>query len=107
MWSAVEASAVAQPTTVIALAVPGMNDVLNSQGHTQVAWWNRVPIAAWSPLVVTAICCIGWSAMVRVARTQNSSCCGLTAGRVHLAPSSSGHHSPRRGLIHAAPQNLV
>jgi hypothetical protein len=25
----------------------GMNDVLNSQGYTQAAWWNRIPIAAW------------------------------------------------------------
>jgi hypothetical protein len=24
-----------------------MNDVLNSQGYTRTAWWNRIPIAAW------------------------------------------------------------
>ena len=24
----------------------GMNDVLNSQGYTEAAWWNRIPIAA-------------------------------------------------------------
>ena len=34
---------VAQPTPVMALAVSGMNDVLNSQGYTQAAWWNRIP----------------------------------------------------------------
>jgi hypothetical protein len=38
LWSAVQAPAVAQPTPVIALAVSGMNDVLNSQGYTQAAW---------------------------------------------------------------------
>ena len=48
MWSAVQAPAVAQPTPVIALAVAGMNDVLNSQGYTQAAWWNRIPGSAWS-----------------------------------------------------------
>jgi hypothetical protein len=38
MWSAVLAQAAAQPTPIIALAVSGMNDVLNSQGYTQAAW---------------------------------------------------------------------
>src|SRR5499427_10616819 len=48
LWSAVRPAAAAQPTAaVIALAVSGMNDVLNSQGFTQAAWWNRIPIAAW------------------------------------------------------------
>ena len=37
MWSAVQAVAAARPTPVTALAVSGMNDVLNSQGYTQAA----------------------------------------------------------------------
>ena len=37
LWSAVQARAVAQPTPMVALAVSGMNDVLNSQGYTQAA----------------------------------------------------------------------
>jgi hypothetical protein len=44
MWSAVQNPALAQQTPVIALAVAGMNDVLNSQGYTQAAWWNRIPM---------------------------------------------------------------
>ncbi len=55
MWSAVQASAVAQPTAILGLAVTGMNDVLNSQGYTQAAWWNRIPIAAWGLMGVIAI----------------------------------------------------
>ena len=47
LWSSVQASAVVQPTPVVALAVEGMNDVLNSQGYTQAAWWNRIPVSAW------------------------------------------------------------
>ena len=39
LWSVVKTPANAQPT-VMALAVSGMNDVLNSQGYTQAAWWN-------------------------------------------------------------------
>ncbi len=43
MWLAVQNPALANPTPVSALAVWGMNDVLNSQGYTQAAWWNRIP----------------------------------------------------------------
>ena len=44
MWTAVETPAKAQPTPLMALAAAGMNDVLNSQGYTQAAWWNRIPV---------------------------------------------------------------
>src|SRR5271166_604970 len=57
MWSAVQAPALAQPTPVIALAVAGMNDVLNSQGYTQAAWWNRIPGSAWALMIAIAVCC--------------------------------------------------
>jgi len=30
--------------------IAGMNDVLNSEGFTQAAWWNRLPIAGWGLL---------------------------------------------------------
>jgi hypothetical protein len=40
LWSAVQGPAQAMPTQVVALAASGMNDVLNSQGYTQAAWWN-------------------------------------------------------------------
>ncbi|MEZ5600421.1 MAG: hypothetical protein R3F36_05205 [Candidatus Competibacteraceae bacterium] len=33
LWSAIQALAAAQPTPIVALAVSGMNDVLNSQGY--------------------------------------------------------------------------
>jgi len=65
LWSAVRPAAAAQPTAaVVALAVSGMNDVLNSQGYTQAAWWNRIPIAAWVLMAAIAIVCnlmIGYS----------------------------------------------
>ena len=55
LWSAVQASALAQPTPVMALTVSGMNDVLNSQGYAQAAWWNRIPTGAWALMGVIAI----------------------------------------------------
>lgn len=46
-----------QPTPVTALVIAGMNDVLNSQGYTQAAWWNRIPMAAWTLLLAIGIFC--------------------------------------------------
>ena len=107
MWSAVQAPALAQPTPVMALVVSGMNDVLNSQGYTQAAWWNRIPVAAWGLLILTAIFCnllVGYGA--RGA--------GLTARLLMVLPVVvsisflliADIDSPRGGLIHVAPQNL-
>src|SRR5262245_19248635 len=65
LWATVTPVAEAHPTPVIALVVSGMNDVLNSQGYTQAAWWNRIPIAAWGMMVAIAISCnllIGYGA---------------------------------------------
>src|ERR1700721_3100446 len=55
LWSAIRPSAAAQPTPIVGLVVSGMNDVLNSQGYTQAAWWNRIPFAAWCLMLQIAI----------------------------------------------------
>src|SRR5215472_4316674 len=65
LWAAVRPATESQPTPVVALVVSGMNDVLNSQGFTQAAWWNRIPVAAWGMMAAIAIICslqIGYSA---------------------------------------------
>jgi hypothetical protein len=46
LWSTVKNQPAAQPTGVFALVISGMNDVLNSQGYTQAAWWNRIPLVS-------------------------------------------------------------
>jgi len=56
LWSAVRKSATAQPTPVEALAIARMNDVINSQGYTQDAFWNRIPTAAWFFMAIIALC---------------------------------------------------
>ena len=48
LWTSVKTSAEVHPTPPVTLAVWGMNDVLNRQGYTQAAWWNCIPVAAWS-----------------------------------------------------------
>jgi len=57
LWNTVAHVAAAQQTPIVALAVSGMNDVLNSQGYTQAAWWNRIPIAAWAMMGLIAVSC--------------------------------------------------
>ena len=57
LWKAVSQSASAAPTPVRTLAVSGMNDVLNSQGYTQAAWWNRIPLGAWFLMFGIAVFC--------------------------------------------------
>lgn len=108
LWAAVQAPATAQPTPIIALVVWGMNDVLNSQGYTQAAWWNRIPIAAWGLMVLIAVCCnllIGYG-------TRNPKTERILLLIVPLVVSISFFliadiDSPRGGVIRVHPQNLL
>ncbi|MEH2563908.1 phage gp29-like protein [Bradyrhizobium sp. AZCC 2289] len=38
LWVVVSPAAASHPTPTTALAISGMNDVLNSQGYTKAAW---------------------------------------------------------------------
>ncbi len=108
MWSQVQTPAVAQPTPLMALAVSGMNDVLNSQGYTQAAWWNRIPTSAWGLLVISAICCnllIGYGSHRSEANPNLIFILPLVVSIAFLLIADID--SPRGGLIHVAPQNLV
>ena len=108
MWSAVQAPALAQPTPVLALAVSGMNDVLNSQGYTQAAWSNRIPIAEWSLLVATAICSnvlVGYGARGANMRAALLLVLPLVVSMSFLLIADID--SPLGGLIDVAPHNLV
>jgi hypothetical protein len=107
MWSAVQDPAVAQPSPVIWLAVAGMNDVLNSQGYTQAAWWNRIPPAAWVLLMAIAISCnllIGYGSRSAGARSGLLLVLPLVVSISFLLIADID--SPRGGFIHIVPQNL-
>jgi hypothetical protein len=105
LWSAISPAANAQPTPVRALAVSGMNDVLNSQGYTQAAWWNRIPIAAWALMAAIAMCCnllIGYGAH----RTERGIFLIVPVAVSIAFFLISDIDSPRGGAIVVAPQNL-
>jgi hypothetical protein len=108
LWSTVLAPAKAQPTPLVALAVSGMNDVLNSQGYTQAAWWNRIPIAAWGLMAAIAICCNGLVGFG--ARHIKAKDIVLLVLPLILSISFfliADIDSPRGGLIHVTPKNLL
>jgi len=56
LWAAVRGPAMADPTPVAAIVLSGMNDVINSQGYTQAAFWNRIPIEVWILMAAIAVC---------------------------------------------------
>jgi len=106
LWSVVQVAAAKQPTPTVALAVDGMNDVLNSQGYTEAAWRNRLPIAAWCLVVTIAIFCNLLVGYISHERT------GFLLLVLPLAVSISFFliaeiDSPRHGLIRVVPENLI
>lgn len=107
LWTAVRGPAQAQPNPVLALVVNGMNDVLNSQGYTQAAWWNRIPIAAWCLMVGIALCS---NILVGLGGSKTRSeflllliLPAVVAIAFFLIADID---SPRGGLIRVQPQNL-
>jgi hypothetical protein len=108
LWNAVKSPSEAKPTPVVALVVSGMNDVLNSQGYTQAAWWNRIPFAAWGLMVAIAICCnvlIGYGALHAEAKSIRLIVLPLVVAISFLLIADID--SPRSGVIHVRPQNLM
>jgi hypothetical protein len=105
LWVAASQSAMAQPTPVRALAVAGMNDVLNSQGYTQAAWWNRIPVGAWCLMFTIALFCnvlLGYGSR-RVAVRLFMVLPLMVAISFFLIADID---SPRGGVIRVRPQNL-
>jgi hypothetical protein len=107
LWSAILPPAAQQPTPIVALAVSGMNDVLNSQGYTQAAWWNRIPGSAWALAGIIAICCnvlIGYGSRA-APRTRLLMILPLFVALAFTLIDDVD--TPRHGLIRVAPQNLT
>ena len=105
MWSEIVPPTSASPTQVGALVVSGMNNVLNSQGYTQAAWWNRIPIAAWALLVLISVFCnllIGYCVHGRSNYLLLVLPVALSISLFLIADIDS----PRGGTIHVRPQNL-
>jgi hypothetical protein len=108
LWGAVRAPALAAPTPVAALAVAGMNDVLNTQGYTQAAWWNRIPLGAW--LLMAAIAVAAHVLRGLGAKTPKPTSLVFLVLPLVVAIAFfliADIDSPRRGVIRVVPQNLL
>jgi hypothetical protein len=105
LWAAASQSATAQPTPVRALAVAGMNDVLNSQGYTQAAWWNHIPVGAWCLMFGIALLSnllVGYG--VEKMRMMLLMTLPLIVAISFFLIADID--SPRRGVIRVHPQNM-
>jgi hypothetical protein len=105
MWSIVAKAAAAQPTPVASLILAGMNDVLNSEGYSQAARRNRIPLSAWTLLITLSIFCnlmMGYGAHRRDAFLFLVLPVALSISLFLIADIDS----PSRGLIRVQPENL-
>jgi hypothetical protein len=108
LWSAIRGPVKAQPTPVAALVAAGMNDVLNSQGYTHAAFWNRIPIAAWALMVAVAIGCnllVGYGSRSVKTSYKLLPVLPLVFSVAFLLVADID--APRRGIIRVQPQNMI
>jgi hypothetical protein len=106
LWSSVMRPGTSQPNPVVALAVAGMNDVLNSQGYTQAAWLNRIPTAAWALVASIAI----FANLLLGYREWRPGLLVLTVLPLILSIAFfliADIDSPHGGVIRVVPTNLI
>jgi hypothetical protein len=105
LWTTVAGAAKLQASPLSALAASGMNDVLNAQGYTQAAWWNRIPVAAWSLLFLIALLSnvlLGYGAHSRALILSVILPLAVAVSFLLIADIDS----PRGGIIRVHPRNL-
>jgi hypothetical protein len=105
MWAGVSQPALTQANPLTALAVSGMNDVINSQGYTSAAWRNRIPGSAWGLLFAIAIFCnamLGFG--IKVPNIKLLTILPLVTAVAFFLIADID--SPRRGTIVVHPLNL-
>jgi hypothetical protein len=105
LWSEVKNAAGENPNPIMATVVTGMNDVLNSQGYTQAARLNRIPIPAWALMAIIAL----FSNFLIGLAAKRASAFRLLILPFAVAASFlliADIDSPQGGFIRIRPQNL-
>jgi hypothetical protein len=107
LWTAVRGPVDAEPTAATALALSGMNDVINARGYSQAAKVNRIPAAAWYLMAAIAL---GGNVLLGYG-TENPKGWSKLAYVLPLVISLSflliaDMDSPEQGLIRVNPVNL-
>jgi len=105
LWTVVAGAAKAAPTPITALVVSAVNEVLNSQGYTQAAWWNRIPFTAWMLMGLIAIAC-----NLLMGYGEHRTTAFLVVLPLIVSTSMfliADIDSPRTGIIRVEPHNLL
>jgi hypothetical protein len=105
MWALTSTSVASLPAPMATFVLGGMNDVLNTQGYTQAAWWNRIPLAAWMLLITISLFCnllVGYAAHRRSILLLLVLPIALSISLFLIADIDS----PHGGAIRVRPQNL-
>jgi hypothetical protein len=108
LWTVVRSHAAGNPNPLTALVVAGMNDVLNAQGYTQAAWWNRIPRAAWVLMAFIAVCAtflVGYGS--KNTRSERGLLMVLPVIVTVAFVLIADLESPRDGFIRVVPHNLL
>lgn len=106
LWTAIHNPPATQPTATTTLVLSGMNDVLNAQGYTQAAMWNRIPPAAWMLLFAVGLCANALQGYnIRKPRHWMIPLLPLLAAVSFFLIADID--SPRGGIIKVKPENLV
>jgi len=106
LWSAVTGPAASTPTPITALAVTGMNDVLNSETHTDEAWRFHIPAAAWLLMLLIAI---AGNLLLGLCEKRRSAVTLVILPVIVSIPFFliADIDSPRAGVIRVNPVNLI
>jgi len=106
LWSSVVQATKGQPTPIAALVLSGMNDIINAEGYTQAAWWNRIPLAAWALMGIMAVVCN----MLLGYRERRTNALVLTVLPMIASIAFfliSDIDSPYGGVVRLVPYNLI
>ena len=108
LWNELLPIARTQSTPAMALVISGMNDVINSRGYTQAAWWNRIPAAAWWLMAAIAI---GANILVGFGARNFKGNVGLFMLFPMMVSIAffliADIDSPKGGIIRIDPSNLI
>lgn len=108
LWNEILPIARSQANPMMVLVVSGINEVINSQGYTQAAWWNRIPFTAWGLMGAIAICA---NLLVGFGARNFTHNIGLFMIFPFVISVSffliSDIDSPRGGVIKIEPRNLI
>jgi lipopolysaccharide export LptBFGC system permease protein LptF len=107
VWAAVRDPALVHRDPMTQLAVASMNDVINSQGYTQAAWWNRIPRAAWLLMAAIALCAnfmVGYGAKNPKGELRLLLVLPVVVAIAFFLIGDID--APHAGVIRIAPQNL-